>query len=96
MTKEEIIRRIREHLGAIQAFGVSSIRLFGSIARDEASADSDVDLLVDFDSTPSFREFMDLRFFLEDLLGRHVDLVTESGLRPRVRPLVEKDAIRVA
>jgi hypothetical protein len=52
--------------------------------------------LVDFAESPSFRDFMALRFFLEDLLGATVDLVTENGLRPRVRPYVEKDAIRVA
>lgn len=77
-------------------FGVTSLRVFGSVARDDAQPSSDVDILVDFDESPSFARFMDLRFFLEDLLGMTVDLVTENGLKARVRPYVEKDAIRVA
>jgi predicted nucleotidyltransferase len=76
--------------------GVETLCLFGSVARDEASPDSDVDLLVSFRSTPTFSEFMKVRIFLEDLLGMKVDLITESGLRDAVRPWVEKDAIRVA
>jgi predicted nucleotidyltransferase len=55
-----------------------------------------VDLLVGFESPPGFSSFMKLRIFLEDLLGAKVDLITENGLRDRVRPYVEKDAIRVA
>jgi uncharacterized protein len=86
-TREEEIHR---------RFGVRSLRLFGSVARDEASATSDVDVSVDFREPPTFRAYMDLRIFLEDLLGARVDLVTETGLRSRVRPFVERDAIRVA
>ena len=70
--------------------------MFGSVARDEARGDSDVDLLVEFAQQPTFRGYMDLKFFLEDLLGHPVDLVTRSGLRPRVLPDVEREAIRVA
>ena len=66
------------------------------MARDEADEGSDVDLLVSFDKPPGFSSFMKLRIFLEDLLGANVDLVTERGLRDRVRPHVEKEAIRVA
>jgi len=80
----------------IAAFGVRSLFLFGSVARDQARADSDVDLLVEFVNSPTFRGYMDLKFFLEDLLGRRVDLVTRSGLRPRALPEVEREAIRVA
>ena len=56
----------------------------------------DVDLLVAFDRSPSYSEFMRLKILLEDLLGARVDLVTEHGLRARVRPSVERDAILVA
>ena len=79
-----------------QEYGVASLRLFGSVARDQAAAGSDVDVLVAFDGEPTFRRFMQLRFRLEALLGTRVDLVTETGLRDRVRPYVEKDAIAVA
>jgi predicted nucleotidyltransferase len=80
----------------IAAFGVRALFLFGSVARDQAQADSDVDLLVEFGQSPTFRGYMDLKFFLEDLIGRRVDLVTRSGLRPRALPEVEREAIRVA
>lgn len=55
-----------------------------------------MDLLVDFDGPPAFDLYMDTKFYLEDLLGRRVDLVTVGGLKPRVRPFVERELIRVA
>ena len=79
-----------------ERFGVKSLRLFGSVARDEASEQSDVDVLVDFDETPSLFGFLRLRGYLQDLLGAKVDLITESGLKERARPYVEKDALNVA
>jgi hypothetical protein len=95
--REQILQTLREHLNEMQVrFNVSSLRLFGSVARNESSEASDVDILVDFSGPRTFRGYMGLRIFLEDLLGVNVDLVTESGLRDRVRPHVEKDAIRVA
>ena len=72
------------------------MRLFGSVARDDAGDHSDVDILAEFERPLTFKRFMGFRFFLEDLLDVKVDLVTERGLRDRVRPFVEKDAIRVA
>lgn len=96
MRRDDILATLGEHRADLERFGVRSLRLFGSSARNEASSGSDVDLLVDFERTPTYSEFMRLRIFLEDLLGMEVDLVTESGLRQQVRPFVEKDAIRVA
>ena len=97
MRRDEVITILSAHADELCArFGVTSLRVFGSVARDDARPSSDVDLLVDFVEPPSFASFMDLRFFLEDLLGVTVDLVTENGLKARVRPYVEKDAIRVA
>lgn len=92
----EVTALLQEQRERITSFGVRSLFLFGSVARDEARADSDVDLLVDFATSPTFRGYMDLKFFLEDLLGRRVDLVTRTGLRPRALPTVEREAIRVA
>lgn len=80
----------------LTGFGVGSLFLFGSVARDEAGVDSDVDLLVEFVGPPTYRGYMDLKFFLEDLIGCRVDLVTRSGLRPRALPTIEREAIRVA
>jgi predicted nucleotidyltransferase len=96
MGRDDVLTLLKRHREELESFGVESLRLFGSVAREEASADSDVDLLVGFRETPTFSGYMKLRIFLEDLLGARVDLITESGLRERVRPFVEKDAIRVA
>jgi len=96
MGRADVLSVLTAHRSDLDGFGIQSLRLFGSVAREEASTDSDVDLLVSFQGKPTFSNFMKLRIFLEDLLGVKVDLVTESGLREAVRPYVEKDAIRVA
>ncbi len=80
----------------VERFGVKRIRLFGSTARDEAREDSDVDVLVDFERPATFDGYFGLLSFLEDQLGVSVDLVTEKGLKERVRPNVEQDAIHIA
>jgi hypothetical protein len=77
-------------------FGASELSLFGSVARDEARGDSDVDVMVSFFSTPSFTSFMELKECLELRLGARVDPVTRAGLKARVRPHVEREALRVA
>ncbi len=96
MSRETVLRLLRQHGSELREFGALRLRLFGSVARSEESADSDVDILVDFGRPPSFDQYMDLKIFLEDLLGRPIDLVTETGLRPQVRPQVEAEAIVVA
>lgn len=93
--RDDLLTVLRAHREDLERYGVESLRLFGSMARGDASAASDVDLLVRFRSTPTFSGFMRLRIFLEDLLGLKVDLVTESGLREEVRPNVEADTIRI-
>jgi predicted nucleotidyltransferase len=75
---------------------VSTLYVFGSVARGEAGPDSDVDFLVDFKHPPSFARFMDLKFLLEDALGVHVDLVTRAALRESMKDAVEAEAERVA
>jgi predicted nucleotidyltransferase len=77
-------------------FGVKRLALFGSAARDELKASSDVDVLVEFDGPATCAAYMDLKFYLEDLLGRPVDLVTNKGLRRELRPYVEKELVLVA
>lgn len=77
-------------------FGVCSLALFGSVARDEARPDSDVDVLVEFDGPTTFDGHMGLLVYLEDLLGRRVDVVTKKGLKPLARPSVERDLVHVA
>ncbi len=97
MEKDEILRLLKSNFSIIQSrFGVKALMIFGSVARSEAKPGSDVDVLVDFTQQPDFDRFMDLKFFLEDLLRTKVDLVTRSALRPRMRPVIEKEALRVA
>ncbi|WP_394754202.1 nucleotidyltransferase family protein [Crenothrix sp.] len=78
-----------------QQFGVKQLALFGSTARDEAGENSDVDILISFDSPATSARYFGVLFYLEDLLGCAVDLVTEKALRPELRPFVEKEAIDV-
>jgi len=76
-------------------FGVTDIALFGSTARDTARVDSDIDVLVSFDGPATSARYFGVQFFLEDLLDRPVDLVTDKALRPELRPYVEKEAVHV-
>ncbi|MFL5384418.1 MAG: nucleotidyltransferase family protein [Longimicrobiaceae bacterium] len=94
MTRSEVVRLIREHLPEMERFDVRSIAVFGSVARDEATAASDVDVLVEF-GRATFDGYMGLKFFLEDLLGRPVDLATLRSLRPRMRDRVLREAVDV-
>ena len=73
------------------ACGVKSLSVFGSVARDEANADNDVDILVEFEGQATFDRFMDTKFFLEDLLGAKVDLVMQDAIRPRLKPYIMQD-----
>jgi hypothetical protein len=97
MDAEEIHRFLSAHGSEIRRrFGIASLALFGSVARGEAGRESDVDLLVEFRETPGLREYMALKFWLEERLGRRVDLVMRGALTPWARPVVEAEAIRVA
>lgn len=89
----EILARSKPEL-AIR-FGVTRLALFGSTARDTARSDSDVDVLVAFDGPATAERFFGVQFYLEDLLGCNVDLVTEKALLPRLRPFVEEDQLYV-
>ncbi|MGH7566715.1 MAG: nucleotidyltransferase family protein [Gemmatimonadota bacterium] len=77
-------------------FEVRDLWVFGSVAKDTAVDGSDLDVLVDFEGPATFDGFMELKFFLEDLLEMEIDLVTRNGLRERLRPSIEREAIRVA
>lgn len=92
MTGDEIMHQIREHDDFLVLHGIKRIGLFGSYARGEQREDSDIDLLVEFDEgKKSYDNFMDLCFFLEDILGKRVDLLTPESLSPFIRPFIEKD-----
>ncbi len=97
MTRDQSLAILHDALPQIRRrFGVRSIRLFGSVARDDARLDSDVDIAVELDGPTDFDRFMGLKAFLENALGAPVDLVTEKAIRPRLRPYIEREAVRVA
>ena len=96
MTRAEIISAVNDLKPELTAFDVASLRLFGSHARDAGTDASDIDLVVAFRGAATFDVFMGLKLFLEDRLGRNIDLVTEKAIRPELRPSIERDAIRVA
>ena len=87
------VTRRRDELDRL---GVASLAVFGSVARGAAGPASDIDILVEFRDPATLAGFMELKSLLEEALGRRVDLVTCKALRERLRPTVEKDAIRVA
>ena len=76
-------------------YGVTELALFGSTARDAARSDSDVDVLVTFDGPATSERYFGVQFYLEDLFGVPIDLVTDKALRPELRPFVEKEAVHV-
>lgn len=76
-------------------YGVTQLALFGSTARNAARSDSDIDILVAFDGPATSERYFGVQFYLEDLLGCEVDLVTEKALRAELRPFIEKEAVRV-
>ena len=96
MDRESILRLLSKHKAHLSAsFGVIGLALFGSTARDRATASSDVDILVSFDGPATSARYFGVQFYLEDLLGRPVDLVTEKALRAELRPFIEREALRV-
>lgn len=96
MTRDELLALLARHKPVLEErFGVEKLALFGSFARDTAREDSDVDVLVRFDEPATAKRYFGVQFYLEDLLGRDVDLVTDDALRPRLRPYVERDAVAI-
>jgi hypothetical protein len=97
MNRQEVLQILHEALpGLRERFGIQELALFGSMARDEAGPDSDVDVLVTFDGRTHFRAFMGLQFELEAIFGTRVDLVTPRAMKPALRPHIERDLIHVA
>ena len=95
MGREEVIRKIREHLPELEQFDVRSLALLGSVARDEATVGSDLDVLVEFRHVSTFDSYMGLKFYLEDLFGTTVDVATLDSLRPWLRERVLREAVDV-
>ena len=94
LTADGILGALAEHRERIRSLGVRRIGVFGSFARGEEREESDIDILIEFkEGGRSFDTYMDLKFFLEDLFGRDVDLVTIGGLSPHIAPFVEREVV---
>ena len=91
-TRDEVLQLIARNRDRIRSLGVRSLALFGSAVRDEATEASDLDFLVEFDRK-TFDNYMDLKFFLEELLGRPVDLVLRDAVKPRLREPILAEAV---
>ncbi|MDP1751907.1 MAG: nucleotidyltransferase family protein [Reyranella sp.] len=95
MTRNEFFARIAAHRTELSRAGVRRLGVYGSVARGEAGPESDVDVLVEFETVPDLFEFAALRDRLAEILGRPVDLVTPQALKPRLRSRV-LDEVRYA
>ena len=93
LTQEQIKKEISDFFSKKP---VDNVWLFGSYSRGEADENSDVDVLVEFKGKATFDLFMDLKFYLEDLLGTKVDLVTDKAIRNEIRNAIEAEKINVA
>ena len=93
-TRDEIIATIQANRQALKRYGVKSLALFGSAARDSLRKRSDIDILVQFDPA-TWANYIGLKFYLQDLIGREVDLVTPKAIKPVTLPSIEKDLLYV-
>jgi predicted nucleotidyltransferase len=90
--KSELFDLLRQYESQLRLLGVKRCGVFGSFARDQQSDQSDVDILVEFEpGQKSFDNFMQLGFFLEDTLGRRVELVTPESLSPYIGPRILRE-----
>lgn len=96
LDRTQVLKLLTQHKAALaQRFGVTDLALFGSTVRNTARPDSDVDVLIAFDGPATSARYFGVQFYLEDLLGCRVDLVTDKALRPELRPYIEKEALHV-
>ncbi len=96
INKYILLNKLRHHSKEIKNYGVTSLGLFGSFVRNTANDSSDIDLLVEFDpKQKTFDNFMDLSFFLENLFGRKVELVTAQSLSKYIVPHILKEVENV-
>lgn len=95
MEREKVLEIIQIHQTQLQELGVKSLGLFGSVAREQAKLDSDVDFLVEFSKPIGFFDFFRVQHYLEDILGCNVDLGTFDALKEHLRKPVLEELVRV-
>lgn len=92
LTKKEIIDLLRKSRAKLSSLGVKSIGLFGSFARGDASGESDIDVLVEFDPEKrTYDNFIETCFLLEELFDRKVEVVTSDSISPYIKPYVLRE-----
>jgi predicted nucleotidyltransferase len=94
--REKVLNLLQQNQEIFKQFGVAKLAIFGSIVRGEATENSDIDILVSFEKIPTSKDYFGLQFFLEDLLEKPIDLVTDKSLRKELRSHIEKELIYVA
>lgn len=96
MQASEVLALLRAHKPRIMSqFGVTELAMFGSFARGEATETSDLDILARFEGPATSRQYFGVQFYIEDLVGCDVDLVTSKALRAELRPYIEQEAVYV-
>ena len=96
MKRNEALKLLKIHKATLaEQFDVTRLALFGSTVRDAADPDSGIDILIAFDGPATSTRYFGAQFYLEDLLGQPVDLVTEKALRPELRSIIEQEAVDV-
>ena len=96
MNRDEVLETLRKHKQVLrERYDVTGLALYGSFARNQATPVSDVDILVRFGGPATSRSYFGTLFYIEDLLGRRIDLVTDKALRAEFRPFVEQEALDV-
>lgn len=95
LTLDSARQIIQDNHKSLRAFSLKSLAIFGSVARSQATVNSDVDILIEFSGAATFDNYMDLKFFLEDIFGRSVDLVTKKSLKLAIRQQILEEAIYV-
>jgi len=95
-TLEEMKKVIRKHMKELkEKYGVKEIGIFGSYVRGEARAESDVDILVDFERPIGFFKFLELEEYLSSLMGKKVDLVSRKALKPHIGKNILEEVVSV-
>lgn len=96
LNKEKVLETIQKHKNIFTKYHVKTLALFGSTARNEATESSDLDFLVEFNIIPTFDNYMDLKFYLEKLFKKPIDLVIKEDLKPIIKDQVIQEAFYVS
>lgn len=94
LNKKIIMKSIQDNLGEIKSYGIRRIGVFGSFIRSSQNEKSDIDVLVEFyPGKKNFDNYMELKFFLEKLLHRKVDLIIKDAVKPRIKPYILEEVL---